>query len=170
MRRLSIDHSFNRTAYSLLEGKKLLCTGSFSLGHMSYENILEFKKFIDNLIETHKPDKVVTEKPSHMRNAEIARMLSGLHTVAVLSSVEHKLPYSIVNPKEMKKTVTGNGGATKEQVCDVLVKKYGYDEELLKNITYYKKDKNKIKNIDYDESDSVGNAIFDMIKCKEIEQ
>ena len=161
---LSIDHSFSRTGYSLLDNYKLLATGSFCVGTMSYENIMAFQERVDNLIKTHKPEIVITEKPAHMRNGDIARMLTSLHTVIILACLRNNTAYYIVNPKIMKKLVTGKGNATKEDVCNVLIEKYKFPEEYLCHKEYYKKDKTKVKEIYYDESDSVGNAISYLIE------
>lgn len=170
MKTLSIDHSFRRTAYSYFEDLKLLSTGSFEVGEMSYENVLKFEEEINNVIDLYKPDLIVTEKPAHMRNVEIARMLTSLHTVCVLASIRRGLPYATINPKVMKKRITGDGNASKEDVCNVLVNKYGYDINMLRNVTYYKKDSSKIKKIDYDESDSVGNALHYLVNIKGIDK
>lgn len=170
MKVLSIDHSFKRTGYSFLDDFKLLSTGSFELGKMTFENVLKFENNVNELIERYKPDIVITEKPAHMRNVEIARMLTSLHTSVILCSLKHHLPFDTVNPKAMKKAITGDGGASKTTVCESLVEKYGYDIDMLRNIHYYKKDKTKIKEIDYDESDSVANAIFYLINNKGIEE
>ena len=159
MKILSIDHSFNRTGYAVLEDKELLCTGSEHIGNMSYKSINNFSILVEELIEKHNPDFIVTEKPAHMRNAEIARMLSGLHTIVILASIRRSIPFSIVNPKNMKKYITGSGNADKSVVCKCLVEKYGYAEDMLCTKTYYK-NKEGIKKIDYDESDAVGNAIY----------
>lgn len=162
---LSIDHSFNRTGYAVLNNKKLISTGSFEVGRMTYESINEFRIKIEELIDKYNPHLIVTEKPAHMRNAEIARMLSGLHTTIIIASIRRSIPYSIVNPKNMKKHITGKGNADKSDVCKCLVENYNYDEDMLCKKTYYK-NKDGIKKIDYDESDAVGNALYVM----EVEQ
>lgn len=156
---LSIDHSFNRTGYAVLKNKELICTGSFNIGAMNYESMYKFQEEVETLIKMFNPERIVTEKPAHMRNAEIARMLSGLHTLIIMASIRHSIPYSIINPKNMKKHITGSGNADKSIVCKYLIEKYNYDEDMLCKKTYYK-NKEGIKKIDYDESDAVGNAIY----------
>lgn len=160
MRILSIDHSFKRTGYSIVdENKKLLCTGSIELGNMTYKNILKFRERIIELLEIHKPDVVVTEKPAHMRNGNIARMLSGLHTEIILEVIKDRLDYGIVNPKTVKKHITGSGSATKEDVMRAIIEKYGYEEDLLCYEEMTKRSPIKVKEVHYDESDSVANAL-----------
>lgn len=159
MKILSIDHSFKRTGFAVMEEYVLCGTGSFSVGKMSYENVYEFYKRVKSLIEQHEPDVIITEKPAHLRNGEISRMLTSLHTIIILASIESSIPYSVVNPKASKKAVTGYGSSTKNDVMRTLVEDYGYNEEMLCNKIYYKKDDSKIKSIDYDESDAVCNAI-----------
>lgn len=159
MKILSIDHSFNRTGYAIMEDYKLICTGNFHLGGMSYENVLKFDNNINELIEKFRPEIVITEKPAHMRNVNIARMLTSLHTVIILASMRAGIPVHTSNPKTSKKVVTGNGSATKEDVCNALMSIYGYSEDMLCEKIYYKNNKTKIKKIEYDESDAVSNAI-----------
>lgn len=164
MRILSIDHSFKRTGVAVMEDYKIITTGAEYFGEMSYENIEKFYSFVTYLIKTYKPDIVVTEKPAHMRNIQILRMLTSLHTIAIIASIKASVPYSIVNPKIVKKAITGKGNALKEEVMDKLIQNYGYKEEDLCKKNYYKKDNTKIKNIDYDESDAVSNAVAYLIE------
>lgn len=159
MRILSIDHSFKRTGYAVMENYTLYCTGSFSIGSMSYENVYEFYLKTKELIIKFEPDMIVTEKPAHLRNGEISRMLTSLHTSIILACIESSITYNVVNPKVSKKSVTGYGNSTKDDVMKTLVEDYGYEEAFLCRKVYYKKDKNKVKSIDYDESDAVCNAI-----------
>lgn len=159
MKILSIDHSFKRTGIAVMEDYKLIYTGEMCFGKMSYENIYSFYCNIIELIKHFNPDVIVTEKPAHLRNGEISRMLTGLHTALILASVRASKEYSIINPKVAKKAITGYGNATKDDVMQTLVEDYGYPEYMLCKKNYYKKEPNKIKNIDYDESDAVCNAI-----------
>lgn len=145
MRILSIDHSFKRTGVAVMEDYKLIYTGAEEFGEMSYENIEQFYSFVTFLIKNYKPDVVVTEKPAHMRNINILRMLTSLHTMAIIASIKASIPYSIINPKVAKKAITGKGNALKEEVMAKLIKDYGYEEEMLCKKNYYKKDKTKIK-------------------------
>ena len=157
---LSIDHSFNRTGYSVIDENKVLRgTGSFELGKMTYENILEFRDEIRRLVLEYKPTVVVTEKPAHMRNVNIARMLSGLHTEVILEAIRNNIAYAIVNPKTVKKHIAGHGSATKEEVMEAMILKYDFDRDMLCFNEMSKKKPIRILKTHYDESDSVANAI-----------
>ena len=160
MKILSIDHSFKRTGYGLLDGYNLVTTGAFTVGEMNFDNVYKFMEEVEWLLDSNKPDVVVLEKPAHIRNIEILRMLTSLYTSAIIACQKRSIPFSTVNPKMVKKHITGNGSANKEQVMKSLIEKYNFEEYMLCEKTYYKNNKDKVKSVDYDESDAIANAIY----------
>lgn len=68
------------------------------------------------VIEQHHPDEFAIETAFYSKNAQSALKIGQARGVAILAGVNHELPVSEYSPREIKKAVTGKGGATKEQV------------------------------------------------------
>lgn len=62
------------------------------------------------------PHAVAVEKLINARNAQVALMLGQARGVLLLAAAEAKLPIAEYTPTEIKRAVTGNGAASKEQV------------------------------------------------------
>lgn len=63
-----------------------------------------------------KPHVVVVEKLINARNAQVALKLGQARGVLLLAAAEEKLPIAEYTPTEVKRAVTANGAASKEQV------------------------------------------------------
>jgi len=69
------------------------------------------------LIAEHRPDCVAIERVFQGRNVASLIGLGEGRGVALLAAAKHALPIFEYTPAEVKKTITGNGGATKDQVA-----------------------------------------------------
>lgn len=119
---LGIDPGSRHTGYGLLavEGgqEELLAYG---VVHLPEEDAhqLRLKKLYDALevlIEAHHPDECAVEMPVYGRNAQSMLKLGRAQAVAMLAALNRQIPVTQYTPKEVKKSVTGNGNAAKEQV------------------------------------------------------
>ncbi|MFC2131649.1 crossover junction endodeoxyribonuclease RuvC [Bacteroidota bacterium] len=85
-----------------------------------YSNInLRLKEIYTRLTEViirTSPDESAFETIFYSKNAQSLMKLSHARAVAVLASVMKDIPVFEYSPKEVKKSVTGRGGAGKEQV------------------------------------------------------
>jgi crossover junction endodeoxyribonuclease RuvC len=68
------------------------------------------------LIARHHPDAFAIESAFYGKNAQSALKLGHARGVSLLAAVKQGLPSAEYSPREIKKAVTGNGSASKEQV------------------------------------------------------
>ncbi len=74
-----------------------------------YESVCE-------LIAIHHPDYCAIEMPIYGNNPQSMLKLGRAQASAMLAALNHQIPVTEYTPKEVKKAVTGNGNASKEQV------------------------------------------------------
>lgn len=71
---------------------------------------------IGEVIERCLPDECAVEMPVYGSNAQAMLKLGRAQAAAILAALNRGLPVAQYTPKEVKKSVTGNGGAAKVQV------------------------------------------------------
>ncbi len=71
---------------------------------------------LDSVIKKYKPDEIAIETSFYGKNAQSALKLGQARGVAMLSAVINKIELSEYSPREVKKSVVGNGAASKNQV------------------------------------------------------
>ncbi len=80
---------------------------------------IRLKTIYDRLcevIETYHPDEFAIETAFYGKNAQSALKIGHARGVSILAAVNREIPTAEYAPREVKKAVTGNGGASKEQV------------------------------------------------------
>lgn len=80
---------------------------------------------IRNVIEHYKPDKVAVETIFYGKNIKSAFTLGHVRGAIVLVVAQNKLKIYEYSPREIKKGVTGNGNASKQQIQFMLPKLLG---------------------------------------------
>ena len=68
------------------------------------------------LIDEHKPDQCAVEMPVYGKNPQSMLKLGRAQAAAMLAALNRQIPVVEYTPKEVKKSVTGNGNASKQQV------------------------------------------------------
>ena len=68
------------------------------------------------LIQEYLPDFCAVEMPVYGKNPQSILKLGRVQAAAMLAALNHEVPVVEYTPKEVKKAVTGNGNASKEQV------------------------------------------------------
>lgn len=71
---------------------------------------------ISQVIERCLPDECAIEMPIYGRNPQSMLKLGRAQAAAMLAVLNRQIPVTQYTPKEVKKSVTGNGNASKEQV------------------------------------------------------
>ena len=71
---------------------------------------------LQTLITEHLPDFCAVEMPVYGNNPQSMLKLGRVQAAAMLAALSHEIPVVEYTPKEVKKAVTGNGNATKDQV------------------------------------------------------
>lgn len=77
------------------------------------------KKLHEGIMEVlcrHQPEVLVMEKPIYCQNMKTALILGQAGGMAILAAVTQKVELVEFTPLEVKKAITGNGRAGKEQV------------------------------------------------------
>ena len=77
-------------------------------------------KNISTIIEKHLPDEVAIESPFFGKNVQSMLKLGRAQGVAMAAVLIKDLPISEYSPRKIKKSITGNGASSKEQVAAML--------------------------------------------------
>ena len=103
---------------------------------------------LDRLIKKYKPDQFSLETAFYGKNVQSALKIGYVRGISMLAAVRNGIPTGEYSPREVKKSVVGNGAASKEQV-----------QFMIQKLLYLKKDKVK-----FDESDALAVAICHCFK------
>jgi crossover junction endodeoxyribonuclease RuvC len=69
-----------------------------------------------DIIKQYHPDELAIETAFYGKNVQSALKIGHARGVSILAAVNHDIPTTEYSPREIKKAVTGNGTATKQQV------------------------------------------------------
>jgi crossover junction endodeoxyribonuclease RuvC len=105
---------------------------------------------ICSVIKKHSPDEFAIETAFFGKNVQSAMKIGYARGVSLLAAAHNKLPSSEYSPREIKKSITGRGAASKEQVS-----------YMVKTILDIKSDK-----LVLDESDALAVAICHALRIK----
>jgi crossover junction endodeoxyribonuclease RuvC len=72
------------------------------------------------LIDSYKPDEIAIEAPFFGKNVQSMLKLGRAQGVAMIAGLSKEIPITEYSPKKIKKSITGNGNASKEQVAKML--------------------------------------------------
>jgi crossover junction endodeoxyribonuclease RuvC len=78
--------------------------------------LVEIFDGVSELIARHKPDALAVESIFYARNVRTTVTLGHTRGVLLLAGAQAGVPIHEYSPAEIKKAITGTGGATKEQV------------------------------------------------------
>ena len=119
---LGIDPGSKKCGYGILqtEKKKILAAGSGIIQldkKLSLESkLLYLSEKLKELIEEYQPDCSVVESIFYGKNVQTAFVLGHVRGVIMYCLSEKKIPIYSYSPREIKKSVTGKGSASKSQV------------------------------------------------------
>ncbi len=71
---------------------------------------------LENIITQFHPDEFAIETAFYSNNAQSALKLGQARGVSILAATNYEIPVTEYSPREIKKSVVGNGAASKEQV------------------------------------------------------
>lgn len=86
------------------------------------DRLLKIYNEIDTLIKTFKPEVIGVEKLFFGKNAKTAIPVGQARGVVLLSAAQNNLDVVEITPNEVKMSITGYGGATKEQIIYMVTK------------------------------------------------
>ncbi len=81
--------------------------------HRIYERVL-------GLVEHYQPDEMAIEAPFFGKNVQSMLKLGRAQGVAMAAALARQVPITEYEPRKIKMAITGNGGASKEQVREML--------------------------------------------------
>ncbi len=123
MRVLGIDPGSVICGYGVIEKQKsdlILIEYGIIKAKKKYETFpLRLKEIFErltNVVERSLPDESAFETMFYSKNAQTLIKLSYARASAMLAATLKEIPIAEYSPKEIKKSVTGNGNASKEQV------------------------------------------------------
>ena len=119
---LGVDPGTHATGYAVIEGvDEKLSVLDYGVIRMPTVNKLplKLKQIYDCLCEVigkYHPDEFAIETAFYSKNVQSTLKLGHARGVAILSAVNNQIPTAEYSPREVKKSVVGNGNASKEQV------------------------------------------------------
>lgn len=131
---LGIDPGTNIMGYGLIsiQNKEisLLAMGAIRLDKVGDHN-LRLKKIYERihyLIDEFKVDEAAIEAPFYGKNAQSMLKLGRAQGVAMAAALTKDVPIKEYMPKKIKKSITGRGSASKEQVAAMLKSMVHFEE------------------------------------------
>ncbi len=119
---LAVDPGSRATGYGLIDhhdgDERLVAFDTIRLGNIEAHSA-RLKEIYDRLfrvIKTHSPDEFAIEMPVYGQNPQSMLKLGRAQAAAMMAALNHDLSVAQYTPKEVKKSVTGNGNASKKQV------------------------------------------------------
>ena len=123
---LGFDPGTNIMGYGVIgiTGKKfeMITLGIIHLAKLE-NHALKLQKIHErslSLIDMYNPDEVALEEPFFGKNVQSMLKLGRAQGVAMAAALHRGLPIFEYTPKKVKKSITGNGNASKEQVAAML--------------------------------------------------
>ena len=119
---LGVDPGSRAAGYGVLEieGKeeRRLAHGTlhFKSADAHQLRLRQIYERVTALIEEHAPDECAIEMPVYGHNPQSMLKLGRAQAAAMLAALNREVPVTEYTPKEVKKSVTGNGNASKQQV------------------------------------------------------
>lgn len=126
MRVLGVDPGLRATGYGAVEtgGAGLRRLGGGVIRSRSGDPLSRRLAVIHSglckVLETFRPDQVAVETLFHARNVASALILGHVRGVILLAVGAASLPLAEYSPREVKRAVTGTGGAEKRQVQEMV--------------------------------------------------
>ncbi|MCA9072122.1 MAG: crossover junction endodeoxyribonuclease RuvC [Planctomycetaceae bacterium] len=139
-RYLGVDPGLNRTGYALVERTvrgPLLREGGIVKSSRSdslAQRVLEIGRGIREMIEEYQPQLMAVEQVfSYGRNPKTALLMAHARGAILLVAAEQKIPVLHYTPTHIKKLLTGNGRASKEQIQHAIKNEFGMEHILEPN-------------------------------------
>lgn len=123
---MGIDPGTNRMGYGVLEIRgtdvKCIIIGDIELHKLKdpYKKLQHIFRRVLDLIDEYEPDEVALESPFFGENVQSMLKLGRAQGVAMAAALHRELDVFEYAPRRIKQSITGAGGAAKEQVAAML--------------------------------------------------
>ncbi len=121
MRLLGVDPGSHVTGYGVIDCEPRVCAVDYGCIRPSAKasfpkRLAEIYDQLAELIVRHQIDAVCVEEAFYAKNVKTTLILGHARGVILLAAENARRAISEYSPREIKKSVTGNGAASKEQV------------------------------------------------------
>ena len=127
IRILGIDPGTNVLGFALIDADKraiqVLEIGVVTFGHISEDHTVKLRHIfeqVQDLIRQYQPQQMAIEAPFYGKNVQSMLKLGRAQGVAIAAGMVNRVEITEYMPKKIKKSITGNGNASKEQVAGML--------------------------------------------------
>ncbi len=123
---MGIDPGTNVMGYGVIgvagNKAKMIAMGVIDMRKMSdpYLRLGHISERVDGLIASYLPDEIAIEAPFFGKNVQSMLKLGRAQGVAIAAAIRRDVPVHEYAPLKIKMALTGNGGASKEQVAGML--------------------------------------------------
>ncbi|MCB0503597.1 MAG: crossover junction endodeoxyribonuclease RuvC [Bacteroidetes bacterium] len=123
---LGIDPGSNITGYGVvIKEKKKVSLVTIGHIHMEkyddhYDKLSRIFHRVKELIATYQPHEIALEAPIYAQNIQSMLKLGRAQGMSIAAALNSHIPIFEYSPKSVKKSVTGNGNASKESVASML--------------------------------------------------
>lgn len=123
---IGIDPGTNIMGYGILgvKAKKtmMIAMGILTLSKFEshYLRLNRIYEKVIGLVEQYLPDEMAIEAPFFGKNVQSMLKLGRAQGVAMAAALSRQIPITEYEPRKIKMAITGNGGASKEQVQEML--------------------------------------------------
>ena len=90
-----------------------------------YAKLRKIFEEVGAICDKYKPDAMALESPFMGKNAQVILKLGRAQGAAILSAQTRGIEVTEYAPRKAKVAITGNGAASKEQVCNIIGKTLG---------------------------------------------
>lgn len=126
MKIFGLDCDSFKIAISMFDEDKLIGTSiifsdkKLNSDKRAFELFNNFGLFLKSM----KPDKVVIERSVYNQSFPATRTISEVIGYVKLVCDQNNIPYELVHNTSWKKVMVGKGNATKQEILDMVIKKY----------------------------------------------
>ncbi len=134
---IGIDPGTNVMGYGILgiKGRKpaMIALGVIQLSKFEshYLRLKRIYERVQGLVDQYLPDEMAIEAPFFGKNVQSMLKLGRAQGVAMAAALSRDVPIIEYEPRKIKMAITGNGAASKEQVCDMLKRILNIPQESL---------------------------------------
>jgi crossover junction endodeoxyribonuclease RuvC len=128
-----LDPGTERTGFGCIESRgdttHCVASGVLRLGRGDLAGrLVHLHAALLDLFETHRPDACAIEGIFHQHHARSALLLGHARGVCLLAAAERDVAVAEYAPATVKRAVTGNGAADKQQVEAMVVRLLGHPD------------------------------------------
>lgn len=134
---LGIDPGTNVMGYGVLgiqHNKPVMITmGVIQLNKFD-DHYMRLRRIYDRvlgIVEQYLPDELAIEAPFYGKNVQSMLKLGRAQGVAMAAALSRDVPITEYEPRKIKLSITGNGGASKEQVQEMIRRELNIPKENL---------------------------------------